>query len=139
MKSERRATQGKRPLNLDEAIRAFSANAAVEKTAAYVRSGRSLAGLTDDQLLDAWVERMRAFADEPDSYAAVAEADSELDLRGLEPPMDRARASIEKQQARLRAILEELEANPESLRENRKRFAEDIASFLIDREEATKH
>jgi hypothetical protein len=83
---------------------------------------------------------MRALADNPDCPAvrkAEAEADCELRLRGLEPPMDRVRSAIEKQQARLRATLEQLEANPESFREGRRRFAEDLASFLIDREEAT--
>jgi hypothetical protein len=55
MKTERSAPRRKRSsFDLDETIAAYFANRTVEKTAAYLRSGKSLAGLTDDQLRDTW-------------------------------------------------------------------------------------
>ena len=74
-----------------EEVEATLENEAVERLEEYVRRGRRLQPLWNVDLIDAWVSIVNQWADGSTDFSDqnLDDCESEMILRGIEPPFDR--------------------------------------------------
>jgi hypothetical protein len=117
----------------DREMLAYLENLRLEATADYVRRGRLLAALDDEELCRRWVDLFKLWVatdfDAGHDHRAREDVESELQLRGKEPPFDRVpdemAAMSEKSKARTDAMLR----NPELAQRMEQRIKADLAAF----------
>jgi hypothetical protein len=107
----------------------------LEQTAAYARSGRSFANMTDEDLHEAWFDAMQAYACNPTSLeprSTEAAVRAELFLRGLEPPWEFASCALSEIRSKAGKIFKGLA--PAKLEEIDDRLTADLVNFLNRRD-----
>jgi hypothetical protein len=107
----------------------------LEQTAAYARSGRSFANLTDEELHEAWFDAMQTYACNPTSpepRLAEAAIRAEFFLRGLEPPWEFASCALSEIRSKAGKIFKAL--TPAKLEEINDRLTADLVEFLNRRD-----
>jgi hypothetical protein len=117
----------------DQEMRAYLESLRLEATADYVRRGRLLAALDDKELCLRWADLFRGWvaADFGAGYDHKEREDveSELQLRGKDPPFDRVPGEMaalrEKSKARTDALL----GNPELAERVEQRINADLDAF----------
>jgi hypothetical protein len=116
------------PMTDDKLVRAYISDMFLAMVSDYVRRGRSLQILPEDDLKTVWVARFRAWADDTSSAERRQQwldADSEIRLRRLEPPS----AVVEAELRRLEDRLRELKKNPRVMEMLVDELAKDLAEF----------
>jgi hypothetical protein len=107
----------------------------LEQTAAYARSGRSLANMTDEELHEAWFDAMQTYACDPTSLeprSTEAAVRAELFLRGLEPPWEFASCALAEIRSKAGKIFKGL--TPARLEEIDDRLTADLVEFINRRD-----
>jgi hypothetical protein len=97
--------------NPDDQAEAFLQNRALEKAQAYADRGRRHAQMPTAEVADAWVVAFKVWAadyENPLLRAMVDDLESELTLRGVAPPYERAKEAADKLRAIARALIENL-------------------------------
>jgi hypothetical protein len=117
----------------DPEMLAYLENLRLEATADYVRRGRLLAALDEQELRRRWVDLFKLWVasdfDAGHDHQAREDVESELQLRGGEPPFDRVpdemAAMSEKSKARTDAMLR----NPELAERLAQKISAELAAF----------
>jgi hypothetical protein len=104
----------------DPEMLAYLESLRLEATARYVRRGRLLAGLDDEELRRRWVRLFKLWIADYGSGHDHRERDdieSELQLRGLVPPYDRVPDELAVMREKWRAYRDELLKDPEQVKQ----------------------
>jgi hypothetical protein len=118
----------KQPGSKDDFASCFESKKA-DEAAAYANSGRMLGELSDDRLKRLWILCFRSLADNPTDdalWAALATVESEMHLRGLDPP----RSDVEEDLKKIRA--QASKARQQMPEETRRAVAERKARDLLE-------
>ncbi|MCG2645737.1 MULTISPECIES: hypothetical protein [Bradyrhizobium] len=101
-------------------------NRQMENRRAYLVRGRRYQRLTSENLIERWVEQMKAWADNLNSFdqAALNDLGVEMTLREMHPPLDRIGGASQKIVVRSDAALKQLCADPESLGQRRENIGQ---------------
>jgi len=125
----------KQAQSLQTTVRDYLEDLELEQTAAYARSGRSFANMTDEELHEAWFDAMQAYACNPTSpepRLAEAAVRAELFLRDLEPPWEFASSALSEIRSKAGKIFKGL--TPAKLEEIDDRLTADLVEFLNRRD-----
>lgn len=79
------------------------AKAQIDSTARYLSEGRQFAELSDDDLNDTWVEAFKGWVRDAGARKASDDADAEMSLRKMEPPLHLVNEEFEMLQERAKA------------------------------------
>jgi hypothetical protein len=105
----------------------------------YVRRGRAYRGLSNESLIEAWVENMREHCrnpGEPNANRTQNDLDAEMELRGLEMPLMRVAADLEIRRQYLVKRVEEMKKDGKEWEAAGEAMRQDLSDFLVDLEEA---
>ena len=108
----------------------------VDRIADYARRGRHHAGLSDEQLAEAWKAAQWAMAGDPFSdeiRSAEQDLSSEFELRGKEPPLLEVTDAIDTYVRKIREQAERLKANPAAWKASNEAMLRDIEEFKARR------
>jgi hypothetical protein len=104
----------------------------------YVRRGRSHHELNAAELVEAWKAAFRVYAREPGPglQSALHDFEAELDIRGIAVPFAEVREDWDRLKASAATVYEELEADPERLRDFDEELRAEIAEFKARRDQS---
>jgi hypothetical protein len=123
---------------VEQSTLSWLANNRVDATAEYAKNGRIHQEITDESLRDAWVVSFKEMAD--DYYDAErrnlnAQFESELTLRGLEPPFAKVTEASQRYVAATLAAFEKMKIeDPAAFDAAAERIGKDVTEY----EEKTK-
>jgi len=100
---------------LDEELLAMIANTKMEGQQSYLARGRTLQTDRKEMLVSKWLAQINAWADDAPDFERqlMDDIEAELNLRGVDAPVEQARGAIERIRAKARAIGDRWKANPE--------------------------
>ncbi len=106
----------------------------LDKVRSYVERGRRFARADSAALKDAWVETLRRLPPDPidpDLRSALDDIGAELQLRGEEPPAERAQAELDAFARSVDALVADaIKANPEAWDRHNAELARNIRQFV---------
>jgi hypothetical protein len=107
------------------------------QNATYVRQGRKYSDLSDVALFSAWTNAFRAMAETLSDNARLEEQYlfGEIELRKLEPPFNLVMDAFKLLRAKIKEGYERSKSDPEKFRESGKQIAQDLAEFLVKRDQ----
>jgi hypothetical protein len=107
----------RRKPSLDDEVLAFIQSEELDRTAEYVRRGRSHAELSDRALIEAWKIAFRAMASDPDLVELRRienDLNCEMVLRGIKNPMEDVGDAMKMLIAKIKEAEAELKADPDA-------------------------
>jgi hypothetical protein len=132
-----RSKAGRRKSTKNDLLAMMQAKA-VDVAADYVRRGRAHRGLTDADLVAAWVAAFGAYSLDPDPArpprSALNDFEAELNLRQIDPPFDAVREDLERLSAAAMHVFEQLKAAPDQHAEFERDLQLDLISFKARRD-----
>jgi len=106
----------------------------LDKVRSYVERGRRFAGVDSAALKDAWVETLRKLPPDPidpELRSALDDIGAELQLRGEEPPADRAEAELDAFVQSVDALVADaIKTDPAAWDRHNAELARDIQQFI---------
>jgi hypothetical protein len=119
-------------------------NKRIERAAEYARHGRLLELVPDEDLKRNWLLAFRAWAaGERDGQRfdlrSLEDVEAEMYLRGYDPPLELAQREIEILRKASERRRDQLERDPEKLKEFEQRLGEDLAAFAQSIDDTKKN
>ena len=101
----------------DEELFAMFANTKMEDQQSYLARGRAFKADEIETITSKWLVQINAWADDKPDFERrlMDDIEAELNLRGIDAPVEQARDATEKIRARSRAIGAKWKSNPEEL------------------------
>jgi hypothetical protein len=113
-------------------VDAFLANQQLEQLQDYLQRGRALSETPVETLNARWLELMKAWIQDfspKTDHREREDIGAELQLRGLEPPFDKAGEIMEQLRQKSREAADKRLRDPERLAQAEKSFNEQLADF----------
>jgi hypothetical protein len=100
---------------LDEELLAMFANTKMQNQQCYLARGRAFQAEEIETLSSKWLIQINAWADDTPDFERqlMDDIEAELNLRGIDAPVEQARAATEKLRAKARAVGNRWKSNPE--------------------------
>jgi hypothetical protein len=100
---------------LDEELLAMFANTKMENQQSYLARGRAFKADEIETLTSKWLVQINAWADDKPDFERrlMDDIEAELNLRGIDAPVEQARDATEKIRAKARAVGDLWRSNPE--------------------------
>jgi hypothetical protein len=100
---------------LDEDLLAMFANTKMEDQRSYLARGRAFKADEIETLTSKWLVQINAWADDKPDFERrlIDDIEAELNLRGIDAPVEQARDATEKIRAKARAVGIRWTSNPE--------------------------
>jgi hypothetical protein len=100
---------------LDEELLAMLANTKMQNQQSYLARGRAFKADEIETLTSKWLIQINAWADDTPDFKRrlMDDIEAELNLRGIDAPVEQARAATEKLRAKARAVGNRWKSNPE--------------------------
>jgi hypothetical protein len=101
---------------LDEELSAMFANTKMEAQQSYLARGRAFKADEIETLTSKWLVQINAWADDKPDFERrfMDDIEAELNLRGMDAPVEQARDATEKIRAKARAVGATWRSNPEA-------------------------
>src|SRR5665213_1570566 len=108
---------------LDEELLAMFENSRMEARQSYLTRGRAMQADDTEALISNWLVQVNAWADEKLNFERrlMDDIEAELNMRGIDAPLEQGRGAIEKIRAKARAVGDRWQSKPEELD-----YAEDL-------------
>lgn len=123
----------------DPEMRAWLEHNSFKLVTHYVQRGRVYRRLSNEALIETWVENMREHCrnpGEPNAYRTQNDLDAEMELRGLEMPLTRVAADLEIRRQYLVKRVGEIKEDGKEWEAVGEAMKQDLIDFIIDLEEA---
>jgi hypothetical protein len=100
---------------LDEELLAMLANTKMQDQQSYLARGRAFEADEIKTLTSKWLVQINAWADDKPDFKRrlMDDIEAELNLRGIDTPVEQARDAMEKIRAKARAVSDRWKSNPE--------------------------
>jgi len=108
----------------------------VDRAARYVQRGRRYHELSDADLMARWQTAFRAFAQKLNDQARqdYQDMESEIELRGLEVPVELVKDAIDELEARFQRAWKQVQLDPEKLKQAKEAIAGNFWAFIAKRD-----
>jgi hypothetical protein len=127
-------------MSTEEDVEGFVASEQIDRVAEYAKE-RRYREVADGELVERWVAAYKEMASNPFSFEyrkLVSDVQSELQLRGKEPPFDQVKEFTEQFTSAVAASIEDLrETNPREYALRNERLECDIQAFKRQRKKSS--
>src|SRR5258708_23253609 len=113
-----------------------------QRVADYVQRGRIYSNMGDEVLIETWITSMTKHCHDPGDpvkYQIQIDLDAEMDLRSLTMPLEKIADDLKIRRQYLVRSLEEMKNDPETWQQTNDAMINDIATFLVDLEDAKEN